>query len=700
MEFLTPSLLGFTALAALPVIVHLLFRPRPKVQPFPTLVLLKKSLKRTRAFWRIRHWLLLAMRVAVLLLFVLALARPVLPGMRPLASGAPVEAAIILDDGYGMAYAPGGGSRFERARKIALDVARGLPAGSEALLLFPARGDSSGLVSPAALETAILSASPSSRAAPMGPAVERAWTELPKSGRAREVYCISDGSESAWEGGLPKLEGCTPQDRIYLLDAGVDGPRNATIAELRIQPPCPLANEPVEVVATVRWTGDTTPRAAEIILDGEKKGQVDLVPDPGSRNATARFVVSSPTGGTHAGSVRLVPADDLPIDDARAFALNAEDPVPVLVVDGDPSPDAIRDEAFFLVNALAPPGLAQRQTMRVTVVPVDEFERADLAPYRVVLVANVPEISVEGWNKLGVFAEAGGGVGIFLGDKVRPERWNLAEARRVHGAKIGDAPVREQQLHFAILDRTHPVLASFDMGKNGGLETPVTTACLAIEPDGAGQGPLAGPKPAAPLGWSNGHEAALESTRGRGKVIVIGTSADADWTDFPRTAPFVPFVHLLVKHLAGLAGTSTQFTAGEVATVAVDPSAQHASPALYGPAHQRIRSLQVEAGSYTVTFSDTEEPGAYEVMWEANGQVRKKAVTVNIDPRGGNLTRADVKQVAATASGIGVETEPPPARSFGASSDGSSERSFAAPFLGAVMALMALELIIAGRQNT
>ncbi|GEM_PF-6640955 len=702
MEFLTPGLLGLSAVAATPVLVHLLFRPRPKVQPFPTIALLKRSLKRTRAFWRIRHWLLLAMRILVLLLFVWALARPVLEGVRRFASGSPVSTAIVLDDSYRMSYAPGGGSRFERGRQLALDVVRGLPSGSDVVLILPARGESTGLLTAAAVESAIVAASPSPRTALLGPAIERGWTELGTgAGRGREVYCISDASETAWEGGVPRLAEAQPQDRLYLLDVGSDGPRNATVVSLRVHPPCPLANEPVEVTATVRWTGEPTPRAAEIILDGQKKGQEDLVPDPGSRSATVRFVVSPETGGTHSGVVRLLPTDDLPVDDARAFALNADDAIPLLVVNGAPSSDAQRDEAFFLVTALAPPGLSKRQTMRVTVAPVEEFETIDLAAFRVVLLANVPEVSTEGWNKLGAFAEAGGGIGAFLGDKVRPDRWNIPEARRVTGVLVGDLPVSGQELHFAIQDRTHPVLLQFEMGKNGGLENPVTQGCLPMEPDGDWQSQLAGPRPSVPLAWSNGHEAMIESAKGKGKVVVVGTSADSDWTDLPRNACFLPFVHQLVKHLAGLHGAATEFTAGDVATVAVDPSAQHASPTLFGPGHQRIRSLAVEPGSYLVTFQDTEEPGTYEVMWEADQQVKKKAIAVNVDPRGGDLARCDWKALSASPSGISVETAPPPARSLsGAVSGGTSERSLAGPLLAAALVLLSFELLVAGKQNT
>src|SRR5439155_4616109 len=64
------------ALAALPVILHLFMRQKPKHVIFPALRLIRERQKRSRKKLRVKNWLLLLARMALLALMALALARP------------------------------------------------------------------------------------------------------------------------------------------------------------------------------------------------------------------------------------------------------------------------------------------------------------------------------------------------------------------------------------------------------------------------------------------------------------------------------------------------------------------------------------------------------------------------------------------------------------------------------------------------
>ena len=79
MSLLNPALLAGLGLVAVPVILHLLLRQKPKPMLFPALRLIqKRSMQNSRRF-RLRHWWLLFLRMAVLALIVFALTRPSLP---------------------------------------------------------------------------------------------------------------------------------------------------------------------------------------------------------------------------------------------------------------------------------------------------------------------------------------------------------------------------------------------------------------------------------------------------------------------------------------------------------------------------------------------------------------------------------------------------------------------------------------------
>jgi len=79
MSLLHPALLGLLALAAVPVILHFLMRPKPKRLLFPALRLIEARRKTHVRRLRLRHVWLLLLRIAVIALLVVAVARPLVP---------------------------------------------------------------------------------------------------------------------------------------------------------------------------------------------------------------------------------------------------------------------------------------------------------------------------------------------------------------------------------------------------------------------------------------------------------------------------------------------------------------------------------------------------------------------------------------------------------------------------------------------
>ena len=72
-------LLAGALLAGVPVAIHLLLRQEPKRVPFPAVRFLKLAQKTSQRKLRLRHILLLLLRVLVIALFCVALFQPVVP---------------------------------------------------------------------------------------------------------------------------------------------------------------------------------------------------------------------------------------------------------------------------------------------------------------------------------------------------------------------------------------------------------------------------------------------------------------------------------------------------------------------------------------------------------------------------------------------------------------------------------------------
>ena len=112
MSFLTPLFLIGLAGLAVPVLLHLIQRERKQVVQFPSLMFLRRIPYQSVRRRRIRHWLLLMMRLAALALIVLA-SRDVLPAAGSGASGTARPRGGILGD----AHQQGLRRRWKRARR-------------------------------------------------------------------------------------------------------------------------------------------------------------------------------------------------------------------------------------------------------------------------------------------------------------------------------------------------------------------------------------------------------------------------------------------------------------------------------------------------------------------------------------------------------------------------------------------------------
>ena len=122
MAFVNPWILLIGALAAtLPILIHWLTRPRPIVLPLSTVRFVLQAVQERRARRRLRDYLILAARIAAVLLLAGAMARPLLGRRPPPPADAPAltTRVVVLDVSQSMAARTNGVQSIERARPVA-----------------------------------------------------------------------------------------------------------------------------------------------------------------------------------------------------------------------------------------------------------------------------------------------------------------------------------------------------------------------------------------------------------------------------------------------------------------------------------------------------------------------------------------------------------------------------------------------------
>src|SRR5258706_3295948 len=97
LSFTNLATLGGLAAVAIPVIIHLLLRHRRRQMRFSTIQFFLAGQEEAARRQRIRHWLLLLMRCLLLILFVLAFARPFLRQNSSAATQPPRDVVLVLD---------------------------------------------------------------------------------------------------------------------------------------------------------------------------------------------------------------------------------------------------------------------------------------------------------------------------------------------------------------------------------------------------------------------------------------------------------------------------------------------------------------------------------------------------------------------------------------------------------------------------
>ncbi len=137
MTFVHLTLLAGAGLIAVPIVLHMIMRQQPRQLEFPALRFIQVRQDANRRRLRLRQWLLLALRCAVIGLLALALARPSIMASGGLLGNqeSPVAAALVFDTSPQMLYRFRNESRVEAARDTGLWLLEQLPIDSEIAVL-------------------------------------------------------------------------------------------------------------------------------------------------------------------------------------------------------------------------------------------------------------------------------------------------------------------------------------------------------------------------------------------------------------------------------------------------------------------------------------------------------------------------------------------------------------------------------------
>jgi hypothetical protein len=560
MPFVQIGFLGALAALAIPIIIHLVFRQRPKRVELGTLRFLRIVLEQNARRRHVMRWLLLALRLACVALLAFLFARPYLLALQP--AGEKQTVVVLIDSSASMELKQDGLRAIERGVAAAKELLETEDNSRFEIAFFdhrvqplsrPGLSGAKGVrrdVSPGELAARLVAPAACHGATDYGAAMEWARDVLAKAPPGpRQLHVFTDFQRSglAWS----EVDALPPDIATYLHDLGRPAVNNLSVTEARAERAWLRDGEQTAIHVTVYngspfgtdELGVVLRLAASPLRKLELREQVKV--EAGAMQSL-RFDLPPLAEGLWQGTVALEAEDDLPLDNQRDVALLASPPYQVLLVDGRPSASPLLSSTYLLEAALR---LADPDELN----PSSPFEPRRIAvgdplpkldKFDGVVLSDVGELDAKAAQRIAEFVEGGGGLLVFCGENVTADRVRSLEAAGLTVGPIeGVERASDLPLRLKHWDAQHPIFSAFSDPQLGDLQRLPFSAATQIAPS----------DDALVLAeFASGRPAVIERRLGQGSVIWFTSTCDRAWGEWARSRLYLPLVYQFLGHQTGL----------------------------------------------------------------------------------------------------------------------------------------------------
>lgn len=717
-------------LMGVPILLHLMMKRRPRHQLFPAMRFLQLRQITNQRQMRLRHWLLLALRIVAIGILAALFSRPsvdsagsgywlkalLLAVLCPIAliaaaycwvekkgtgllasfailgalllsgfaynifraftfngaknlgdESAPVAAAIVFDTSPRMGLRHQNLTRLDEAKEMAKNLISQLPTDSEVAIVDAAGptvfsvdvGNAANMV-----ESLELLGYEHSLPDLVGRAVELVST---RENKRPEVYVLSEMSEQVWQsdrfGSIRNQLEQQPQVSLFVLDVGVQTPRNVQLGEIQLNSDSLATGQPLRIATRVRglnFEEELTVNVAIEQHDATRPVIVDdqvLLPEAvprdrkqlkltGSAESNVSFEVQGLPMGIHHGYVQLSSKDGLEIDDKRYFTVQVRAPLPVLIVASESA------EPLYLEQAISPTELRKRgeNAFDVEVIKPTDLPTKVLSDYAAIALLDPSPFEPSpfedsNWKLLEDYVRQGGGLGLFLGRNASPkESFNKQTTSLLPGGLAFQWRPGKDAVLFVAMDNTaHPIMSYFRGRESIAAwdQSPIFKHWAFDE---------LSPSSNVVLRFSNGKPAIVESMFGAGRILTMTTPISdrkndpnrKPWNELPTSQNPLPFFVLMYGMFPYLASPSSQawnHDLGEIVEIPIEQADIETTWQLFTP---QLDWQNVRSDEGKLVVAATQQAGHYRLRFD---QEQTTGFSTNLDPDATNIKRLEVARL-------------------------------------------------------
>ncbi len=636
MTFLNSALSAGLAAIAVPLLIHLLSRRKYPRIDFSTLRFLKQLQRHQMRRLKLRQWLLLLLRTLAVFFIAFAFLRPALRedmGFGTFSTGR-TGIAVILDGSASMQAAGSQGTCFQAAKSSAEQILSLMNSGDRAMLIL-ARGEPERLTESPTGDAEILKkqlgrAEVWDGSADLAAACEDAVQALGKTEEfRREIYIISDFNSA------PTLPAPPEGFQLFLVKVHPSSRENISITKVRVLSEIIEPGQPVDLEVTLANHGkkEREDLYYSLFLNDTRVAE-DVVSIQAGAEVHRRHSVQPVGEGLQRGAAQLDEQDALMLDNRAYFCFAVPEVIRVLLVG---EPQATREIRLALAPAGETEGL-----LKVQYVSRNLWDTADLSRCDVLVFSDPPDFTGAQAARIESFVRSGGGLLLFPGSKMNISVINRDLLVRLGtprwGELIGAVGAGDAFLQWRQPDLQSPLFAGI-LRSGGAPSSPRFFRSVRIF----------GENSTIPLQLSNGAPFLSVSEVGRGRVLLVASSPQAEWSDWARRGIFAPLMHrlVLISTRSGAercrmlqVGDALEFHAGSIGSETSPAGTEVA--VLVTPDRQEIK-LPPQASGQAVLYrlQEVQPSGIFQFR---TGNVSAVAA-VNVPSEESNLTEINPAQV-------------------------------------------------------
>jgi hypothetical protein len=649
-----PAFLWVTIAVVIPLVIEWLLRRRRRRIRFAAMRFLLDTERPKKI--RMQDRILLILRMIIIFLLVLALARPLLRPEDIIAvDRSDRRVVMVFDATYSNAQRLGNSTSFGTAQRMANDVVLGLPDGVE--VAVASVGQSLRVVQDWSADKGMLREKIDGMKVSHGAGAIRdglAWAlekarEKGAAGVVRtEVYVFSDLQATTWtkgeeEGkGGSSARGLVPQlaERAHVFIGNTGGKQGVNLYVERFEPVDKILSvgSTTEFVTDIKVTGlakgRSIPSRLTLYVNDDKRDSIqEQIPAEGK---TVRLPYKVLSAGEQI--VRVVAdGDESPLDNERLFLARVAEAMKVLVLDDEGAQPAFRRLSVYWEYAIAPPSAPGREPVSVFKAKTctwDDAQRENFGEYGAVVVANMQQMPAGLVSRLLFYVKEGGCLLTFAGEKAEPYAY---EALYDKGNGPLPTPFRDRQEASGYLKSLLPDSGKLDAGD--------FRFFRALAPAGT---PAAAPATVAQL--SGGQPIVVSRRFGEGQSVLLALDPGLSWSRLPLVVDFPVFVQELLRSALGDPNRLVNLTVGSAFSQPVLITTQQILAKTPDGRKIRVTPEDVQGEELPrVVFSDTDVQGIYELEAPAGVLARNRFV-VNLNPVEGDMamwSESDFKRQTA-----------------------------------------------------